>query len=156
MIVDVHAHHHPHAYTEALAPLYGGVDVGGIGPHPDTDEEAHIDARLALMESAGVGMQVLSPAAGRAPYGADERASVHAAQLGNDSNAQLVARYPDKFKSFVSLPLPHIDASLVELRRGLDELGMIGVNLHISALDRSAWRRTSSCRSTKRSTGAAA
>jgi 6-methylsalicylate decarboxylase len=137
MIVDVHAHHHPRAYSEALKPLYPGADVGGFAPHPDTDDEAHIQSRLALMDAAGVGIQVLSPAARRAPYGADEGAAIHAAQLGNDANAELVKRYPNRFRSFVSLPLPHIDASLRELRRGLDDLGMIGVNLHISALDRS-------------------
>jgi predicted TIM-barrel fold metal-dependent hydrolase len=137
MIVDVHAHHHSKAYTQALAPLYPGVNVGGFGTFPDTDDEAHIEARLALMAGAGVGMQVLSPAAGRAPYGVDEPACVNAARLGNDSNAELVERYPDKFLSLVSLPLPHIEASLRELRRGVDELGMIGVNLHISVLDRS-------------------
>ena len=86
---------------------------------------------------AGVRLQVITPAGGRAPYFADEAAAVDAAQLYNDRAAQLVGRYPDRFKSFVSLPLPHIDASLHELRRGLDELGMIGVNMHISALDRS-------------------
>jgi len=138
MIVDVHAHYHPHAYCEAIRPLYpSGANVGPMAPHPDTDEEAHIEARLRLMEEAGVGLQVLSPAAGRAPYGKQEDAAVAAARLGNDIYAKLVERYPDKFKAFVSLPLPHIQASLRELGRGLDDLGMIGVNLHISALDRS-------------------
>jgi predicted TIM-barrel fold metal-dependent hydrolase len=137
VIVDVHAHHHPRAYNEAIAPLYPGANLDGLARFPDTDDEAHVAARLELMDEAGVSMQVLSPAAGRAPYGADERAAVHAAQLGNDANAELVGRYPDKFRSFVSLPLPHIDASVRELRRGMDELGMIGVNLHISVLDRS-------------------
>jgi predicted TIM-barrel fold metal-dependent hydrolase len=137
MIVDVHAHYHPRAFTEALAPLYPGADVGGFSPYPDTDELSHVEERLALMDSAGVGIQVLSPAARRAPYGGDERRAVRAAQLCNDSSAQLVERHPDRFRSFVSLPLPHIDPSLRELHRGLDDLGMIGVNLHISVLDRS-------------------
>jgi len=137
MIVDVHAHHHPRAYSRALEPLYPGADVGGFAPHPDTDEEEHVQARLALMDSAGVAMQVLSPAARRAPYGADQDAAVAAARIGNDANAGLVDRYPDRFRSFISLPLPHIDASLRELRRGFDDLGMIGVNLHTSALNRS-------------------
>jgi len=64
------------------------------------------------MQQAGVGMQVLSPAAGVAPYGEDKAAAVQAAKMGNDIYAQLVQRYPDKFKAFVSLPLPHLDASL--------------------------------------------
>lgn len=136
-IIDIHAHHHPDAYTAALAPLYPNMAARVFGPHPDTDAEDHIQARLALMDAAGVGVQVLSPAATRAPYGLDEQTAVHAARLGNDLNAELVARYPDRFKSFVSLPLPHIEASLRELRRGMDELGMVGVNLHISVLGRS-------------------
>jgi predicted TIM-barrel fold metal-dependent hydrolase len=136
-IIDIHAHHHPDAYTAALLPLYPGAPARAFGPHPDTDSEEHIQARLALMDAAGVSLQVLSPGATRAPYGVDERAAVHAAQIGNDLNAELVDRYPDRFKSFVSLPLPHLDASLRELRRGLDELHMVGVNLHISVLDRS-------------------
>jgi predicted TIM-barrel fold metal-dependent hydrolase len=90
-----------------------------------------------MMDDAGVGVQVLSPAAGRAPYAQDEAAALEAAQIWNDAAARLVTRSPDRFKSFVSLPLPHVEASLRELRRGLDELGMIGVNLHISALNRS-------------------
>ena len=136
-IVDIHAHHHPDAYTAALKPLYPGAPVHAFGPRTDTDAEDHIQARLAVMDAAGVSLQVLSPGATRAPYGRDEQMAVRAAQIGNDLNAELVERHPDRFKSFVSLPLPHIDASLRELRRGLDELHMVGVNLHISVLDRS-------------------
>ena len=137
MIIDVHAHHHPRAFTEALAPLYPGVPSGIYGAFPETDDEAHVEARLALMDEAGVGVQVLSPASMRAPYGVDEEAAVRAARIGNDGNAELVARHPDRFRSFISLPLPHVDSSLIELHRGFDELGMIGVNLHTSVLDRS-------------------
>ena len=43
---------------------------------------------------------------------------------------------PERFKALVSLPLPHVDASLREMQRGLDELGMAGVNIHCSVLGR--------------------
>jgi predicted TIM-barrel fold metal-dependent hydrolase len=138
MIVDVHAHYHPRAYNAVLDRI-AGRPLGGFagGAHPDTDDEAHIEQRLQMMADAGVGMQVLSPAAGRAPYAADQALAVEATQIVNDATARLVARYPNRFKGFVSLPLPHVEASLQELRRGLDTPGMIGVNLHISALGRS-------------------
>ena len=136
-IVDIHAHHHPDAYTAAVAPLYSRAPTRMFASDPETNEEEHVQARLAMMDAAGVGLQVLSPAATRAPYGVDEKLAVHAARIGNDANAELVARFPDRFKSFVSVPLPHIEASLRELRRGLDELGMVGVNLHTSVLGRS-------------------
>jgi predicted TIM-barrel fold metal-dependent hydrolase len=136
-IIDIHAHYHPRSYLAALTPLYPGEEIVGIRPHPDSDLESEIQSRLAHMDDAGVEWQVLSPAAGRAPYGRDEGKAVSAAALINDANAELVERYPDRFRSFASLPLPHIDASLRELARGLDSLGMVGVNLHISVLDRS-------------------
>lgn len=138
MIVDVHAHYHPRAYTELLA-RFPGASLGQFGgvPEPDTDDEAHIAARLAMMAQAGVGLQVLSPAGGRAPYTADREAAIAAARLVNDLTAQLVARYPRQFNAWVSLPLPHIEPSLQELCHGLDELGLIGITLHCSALDRS-------------------
>ena len=137
MIVDIHAHYHPRAYIEALAHATGRALGGIFAGQPDTDDDEHISRRLQMMAEAGVGVQVLSPAAGRAPYAGDEAGAVEAARLGNDRYAQLVNRHPGKFKAFVSLPLPHVAASLRELARGLDELGMAGVNLHISALDRS-------------------
>jgi len=138
MIVDVHAHYHPRAYSEALASATGRpLSNFAMGANVDTDDDDHLKKRLEMMDEAGVRMQVVTPAGGRAPYLAGEAAAVSAARLYNDRATQLVTRYPDRFKTFVSLPLPHIDASLQELRRGLDELGMIGVNLHISALDRS-------------------
>jgi len=89
-----------------------------------------------MMDEAGVGLQVLSPAAGWAPYSDDEGSAVAAAVIGNDLTADLAHRMPDRFKALVSLPLPHVDASLREMRRGLDELGMLGVNIHCSVLDR--------------------
>jgi 6-methylsalicylate decarboxylase len=138
MIVDVHAHYHPRSYNESLDRL-AGRSLGGFagGRHPDTDDEEHIKRRIEMMDEAGVGIQVLSPAAGRAPYGVDEATALAAARIGNDLTAKLVQRYPDRFKAFVSLPLPHLDASLRELARGMDEMGMIGVNFHISVLNRS-------------------
>jgi predicted TIM-barrel fold metal-dependent hydrolase len=114
-----------------------GHEVKPWAPHPDTDDPEHIETRLREMDEAGVSLQVLSPGAGRAPYGKDEATSLAAARLGNDLTAALVSKYPDRFKAYATLPLPHIDASLAELKRCLDELGMVGLNLHISAQDRS-------------------
>jgi predicted TIM-barrel fold metal-dependent hydrolase len=139
MIVDVHAHYHPRAYEQALSRLpersRGGRGFAG-GTHPVTDDPSHIATRLEMMDDAGVGVQVLSPAAGWAPYSQDQAASVEAAHVANDTLAELANRTPDRFRSLVSLPLPHVDASLRELQRGLDDLHMTGVNIHCSVLDK--------------------
>jgi predicted TIM-barrel fold metal-dependent hydrolase len=136
-MIDTHAHYHPRAYMDAIAALPDVRRGGAMAPHPDTDSEDHIARRLEHMAEAGVELQLLSPAAARSPYSADESASVAAARLCNDLHAELVSRHPEAFRALVTLPLPHIDASLRELERGFDELGMVGLNLHISALDRS-------------------
>ena len=136
MIIDAHAHYHPRSYMDAIAALPDVRRGGAMAPHPDTDTDEHIARRLEHMEEAGVSVQVLSPAAARAPYSANEDAAVAAARLCNDLHADLVSR-PDKFKAFITLPLPHVDASLRELERAFDDLGMVGLNLHISALARS-------------------
>ena len=137
MIVDVHAHYHPRAFTEALGRIPGMARGGFRGGNHDTDEPASVQARLEMMDAAGVGLQVLSPAAGRAPYGEDEASAREAARIGNDLTAELVSRHAKRFAAFVSLPLPHVDASLREMARGLDDLRMLGVNIHCSVLNRS-------------------
>src|SRR5690242_21625805 len=132
MIVDVHAHYHPRAFQQALARLPeragGGRGFAG-GTHPVTDDPAHVATRLEMMDDAGVGVQVLSPAAGWAPYSQNQAAAVEAAHIANDTLAELANRRPERFRSLVSLPLPHVDASLRELERGLDDLHMTGVNI---------------------------
>ena len=138
MIIDLHAHYHARVYEQAQGRLPERTRRAGFagGTSPVTDDEAHIQTRVQMMDDAGVGVQVLSPAAGWAPYSAEEAPSVEAARIANDTTAALASRMPDRFKALVSLPLPHVDASLRELSRGLDELGMVGVNIHCSVLGR--------------------
>jgi predicted TIM-barrel fold metal-dependent hydrolase len=135
-IVDVHAHYHPRAFLAALSKAMGR-EIGPFVPHPDTDDLEHIETRLRQMDEAGVGLQVIAPAAGRAPYGKEESTSLEAARIANDQHAELVSRYLERFKALVTVPLPHVGASLKELDRAMALPGMIGLNLHISAQDRS-------------------
>ena len=140
MIVDIHAHYFPKAYNDLL------VGIGGrslpeaaraLTARPMRhDDAAEIAARLERMDDAGVQMQVLSPAASP-PYAEKEADAVAAARLINDAYAELAARHPGRFTAVVSLPLPHIDASLREMERGLDQLGMAGVSMTCSCFDRS-------------------
>ena len=110
-------------------------DKAGIARHPVSDSAADIQGRLELMDAAGVERQILSPH--RQPYLPDEAEGVEAMHLLNDGYAELAARYPYRIAAYVMLPLPHIDAALREMARGLDELGCVGVNMNISCLGRS-------------------
>ena len=86
------------------------------------------------MDEAKVDFQVLSPA-NLVPYFEGEAEAIQAAKVLNDGYADLTHRWPQRFKAFVSLPLPHVDASLREMARGLDQLGFAGVTLGCSILD---------------------
>jgi predicted TIM-barrel fold metal-dependent hydrolase len=139
MICDVHAHYIPQAFSDFMGDRFGprvGAPVKtGIAKHPVSDSIGDIQGRLELMDAAGVEKQVLSPH--RPPYLPDQAEGIRAAQLLNDGYADLAHRYPDRIASYVMLPLPHIDAALREMERGLDQLGCVGVNMNISCLNRS-------------------
>ena len=140
MIIDIHAHYFPKAYNDALLRI-GGRSLPeaarALTARPMREDSASgIGTRLQQMDEAEVQMQVLSPAASP-PYAEKEADAVDAARLINNSYAELAAKYPGKFSAVVSLPLPHIDASLREMARGLDQLGMLGVSMTCSCFDRS-------------------
>jgi 6-methylsalicylate decarboxylase len=136
MRIDVHAHYYPKAYIERASQL--GADLSAVIKMPlATEEKADIEARLKMMDDAGVDIQALSVAATQ-PYFERESDAGDAARHANDLYAELVSRHSGRFKAFVALPLPHVDAALKELERGLDRLGMVGATLGTSVGSRSA------------------
>jgi 6-methylsalicylate decarboxylase len=130
MRIDVHAHYWTEDYLDLLAGL-GQTDTGiarGLG----AGDGAEFEARLRLMDRAGVQLQVLS-ACPQVPSGDDAEKAGEAAQFVNDQYAGLVERYLDRFAAFAALPLPHVEESIGEMGRALDELGMAGIGLTTSA-----------------------
>jgi len=133
MRIDVHAHYWTDHYLDMLVGL-GKTDTAtqrGIG----AGDGAELDARLRLMDRAGIDLQVLS-AAPQLPYGTDADLAVAAARYINDEYAALVAAHPDRFRAFAATPMPDIEASIAEIHRALDELGMVGITMNTSVLNR--------------------
>src|SRR5262245_34641447 len=140
MIVDIHAHYFPKVYNDALLRIGGRSLPEAARPRTArtirNDDPSGLPERLQQMDDAGVQMQILSPAASP-PYAEKEADAVATARLINDTYAELARKYPGRFNAVVSLPLPHIDASLREMERGLDQLGMLGVSMTCSCFGRS-------------------
>jgi predicted TIM-barrel fold metal-dependent hydrolase len=133
MRIDVHAHYWTDAYLDMVVDL-GRSDTAtqrGIGAGGGSE----LDARLRLMDRAGIDIQVLS-AAPQLPYGDDAARTTTAARYVNDEYAALVSSHPDRFRAFAATPMPHIDAAIAEISRAIDELGMVGVTMNTSILDR--------------------
>jgi 6-methylsalicylate decarboxylase len=134
MRIDVHAHYWTDDYLDLLAQQLGKTDTGtqrGLGAGGGAD----LDARLRLMDRAGVEMQVLS-ASPQLPYSEDREKATTAARFVNDQYAELVSRHSDRFRAFAALPLPHIEGSIAEMDRALSELGMVGVTMNTTVLGR--------------------
>jgi 6-methylsalicylate decarboxylase len=133
MRIDVHAHYWTEEYLDLLTGL-GKTDAGqarGIGAGGGAD----LEARLRLMDRAGVQLQVLS-ACPQAPYGQDGKKAARAARFVNDQYAGLAGRHPGRFAAFAALPMPHVQESVAELGRALDELGLAGIALNTTVLGR--------------------
>jgi aminocarboxymuconate-semialdehyde decarboxylase len=131
--IDVHAHYWTEDYLDLLVEL-GKTDTSnhrgiGAGPGPE------FEVRLRLMDRAGVEMQVLS-ASPQLPHSLNRDKAVAAARLVNDQYAAVVASHPDRFRAFAATPMPHVEASVQETGRALDELGMVGITMNTTVMDR--------------------
>jgi predicted TIM-barrel fold metal-dependent hydrolase len=133
MRIDVQAHYWTEDYLDLLVDLgkADAVAARGLG----AGGGAELDARLRLMDRAGVQMQVLS-ACPQSPYGGDREKAAKAARFVNDQYAGLAEGHPGRFAAFAALPMPHLDESIAEMRRALDELGMAGIAMNTTVLGR--------------------
>lgn len=122
--IDIHAHLWTDDYLD-LCQSYGNVDTGTQRNKGAGMGQAEIDKRFSLMEANGVEMQILSICP-QAPDFANKEHAVTAAKKANDLYAEAVSRWPKKFKAFAAVPLPHVDESLKELERALDQLKFVG------------------------------
>jgi len=123
--IDLHAHYLPDVYRAALRESGiehpDGVRVGV----PDWREESHLE----LLDRVGIGTAVLSLSTPGALLSDDTAAARQLAQRVNDAGAELVARRPQRFGLFASLPLPDLDAALDETGRAFESLGADGISL---------------------------
>ncbi len=87
--------------------------------------------RIAAMDEAGIDMQVLSLAVPGVEQ-LDPAAAVAVARQENDKRGAVVARYPERFAGFATVPTPDPAAAADELERTVHEYGFVGamVNGH--------------------------
>lgn len=125
MVIDVHAHYYPSEYLRRIGrpelPPRAAAALSGQG----------VDERLELLDEVGVDSQVLSLSHAQ-PYLPAAPDAAEAASLANDLYVDLCARYPGRFFSFAALPLPHVEESLAELARAMEERCVVGVTIGCS------------------------
>jgi predicted TIM-barrel fold metal-dependent hydrolase len=155
MIIDFQAHVFPPDYLAEMKRLDGAVILEE--PDPDsgmsyfydkklkcrintaTFQGQNIERRLEHMDELGIDVHVLTiPAPGADRYEGDS--AIKMARVANDAIAAICKKYPERFIGFFTLPTCSIEASLDELERSINDLGLKGfgcfANLNGQALDR--------------------
>lgn len=124
-LVDVHAHFTTDPYI-AAAKAAGHVRADGMPEQhwPRWSAEEH----LRLMDDLGIARSMLSISSPGVHFG-DDAAARDLARSVNEAGAAVVARHPDRFGLFASLPLPDVAGALDELRHAFDDLRADGVVL---------------------------
>jgi aminocarboxymuconate-semialdehyde decarboxylase len=139
MLVDLHAHFVPPSFMEAMereGGPYGAtvrrdgaaptMVVGGRPYGPITKHFHDARARLAEMDRVGVDVQALSLCPPMV-YWADADFGLRLARGYNDELAAACAAKPDRLVGLATVPLQDVAASVAELDRGVNELGLRGV-----------------------------
>jgi uncharacterized protein len=131
--IDAFCHILPPKYIEALrkkskAPM-GVFHVGkyGLSPQPSMVD---IDARLRIMDRHEGYVQILNISLPPPEEVTSPADTVELAKIANDSLAELVYKYPDRFVAATAcLPLNDMDAALKELERAITDLKLKGAQV---------------------------
>ena len=138
--LDLHTHYYPAIYFEKIRDLpsefsfdkspsgqtiikYRGARFFGVTP-PMTD----VARRLEDMDRVGIDVEVVSLSTPNVFF-TDAQHQPEIARMVNDAYAELIARYPARFKGFASIPMDAPEAALNELHRAIDELKLNGAIL---------------------------
>ncbi len=119
-LIALEEHFLPSEHVAEVAATYGLVP-GTAGPLADLGA-----GRIAVMDAAGIDVQVLSvvaPAAQEAP----PAQAVTLARALNDRAAEAVRQYPERFRALASLPMTDPPAAAAEAERAVRDLGFCGV-----------------------------
>ena len=123
MRIDTHNHVIPPDYRKVLQKA--GIDDAGGRAVPDWSLESALETMKALDVGAAI-MSVSAPGTTFLPKPAD---AASLARDLNDYSAGVVRSAPDRFGFFATLPMPHIEESVTEAVRALDDLGADGIVL---------------------------
>jgi 6-methylsalicylate decarboxylase len=126
LTIDTHHHLLPDFFWQATE--NPNSPVGGLAPLRWSKE-----ASVSFMDDAGIDVAIVSLSTPGVHTG-DSAKARELARRCNEFSAELVRSRPDRFGGFACLPLPDVDASLVELSYALDVLGLDGFVLFTNSV----------------------
>ncbi len=129
--IDVHTHAMPDNVVAAVA-ARGFRPTGGYRISVRWTPEA----ALAYMDRQEIAAQLVSMPLAFAGSDDDPEFGTRMARMINEGHAELIAKHPDRFGAFATLPGDGPDEALKELAYALDELRLDGVTLPTNVLGR--------------------
>lgn len=150
-IHDVHAHYYPPDYVAVVREV-----AEEAGSHGDTARSflthpiismvpaftGDLDGRIALMDAAGISVQVLSFASMNV-WHPDASVRTRLVETFNDGCSQAVSAHPDRFRFLATLPFPYVSEAVREAARVRGLPGFVGYSMptHVDTvpIDASCW-----------------
>ena len=86
-----------------------------------------MDHRLGEMDKYGVEITILSLNSPGIQSICDPKAAADTARLANDHLAETIEKKKGRFRGFAALPMQDPEAAIIEMRRAVFELGLVGV-----------------------------
>ncbi len=137
---DIHTHYYTQAFFQKIKDsggqfsfstdpagrtiiTYNGTRFFGITA-PMTD----VAKRIEDMDRVGIDVEVVSLSTPNVFF-TDAKGQPDVAKMMNDAYADLIAKYPKRFKAFASIPMDSPEAALTELHRAINNLKLNGVVL---------------------------
>lgn len=130
-VAEEHQKQGPDAATGLLKEAgYGSPGPEGEWP-PGINDLG--EGRIAAMDAAGVDMQILSHSV-PGPETLEPAVAIELARRANDAVEAAIARHPDRFRGFATLPMRDPAAAAGELERTVRDHGFVGalINGHVN------------------------
>lgn len=127
-IYDIHQHYVPESYKQALL-KHGtkGTESDGL-PLPKWS----VEEQLKFMDKFNIKTAYISLATPH-PYWNDEEETINIVREINNEGAEIVKKYPERFKLLATLPLPNVENSIKEIDYAYDTLNAVGIKLPTNA-----------------------
>jgi predicted TIM-barrel fold metal-dependent hydrolase len=126
--IDIHHHFLPSRYREWLSSKGIVEGSGRKGGFPEWSPEL----ALEVMDHQGIEIAVVSISTPGVCLSTDPSTYPDAcatARMVNEEGAKLLAKTPNRFRFFATLPMPDVEGSIQEACHALDHLGASGVIL---------------------------
>jgi predicted TIM-barrel fold metal-dependent hydrolase len=120
--IDVHQHVLPVDYLSSVNSAGITKSAGVVFPSWD------LDASVRFMDRHDIAIAIVSISAPGIYFG-DADFACNLARRCNEFGSKVMNEHPQRFGCFATLPLPDLNASMIELEHALDELNLDGVGL---------------------------